>query len=462
MAWHNYVMADTLPFIIQSQLWYGTSLCNLKHVKEATALMEDAENKARKYQDPDLIEMALSEVGNAYLWQKEYQKAKKEYTDLEKRVGLSNMTEHDLRLYLYSLVHLGEYNDTTEMVAKQLEKIVGNTKVNHEYFLHRNDYKMAFEAMKGMYDSLNNDLSARRINDTNLLLASYNQEKIKQTTLELKVLQREKFWITVTSILVIGFIIIISYFFIQRKKLKIRSLINETAILTQEYHFLLESQKSINYSSDDHCSDKKETVNNAVNDNPGATECRGNEKEIVNIEENSEFENSPENDIIGSPESDKDNDALLPTKKKQNADNSYSDESVIHSLFLSTIERLDSLHHQYLKGYAKQEDILKIMQCEINKLRNDNKFISKLEELINRDTDGILFEVYESIGKMKFDQRKLLIYLYYGLTTNMICLLLEIEPNGLYNRKNRLLNKIKASVSERKSILINKLRRNYT
>ncbi len=105
---------------------------------------------------------------------------------------------------------------------------------------------------------------------------------------------------------------------------------------------------------------------------------------------------------------------------------------------------------------------MKIMQCEINKLRNDNKFISKLEELINRDTDGILFEVYESIGKMKFDQRKLLIYLYYGLTTNMICLLLEIEPNGLYNRKNRLLNKIKASVSERKSILINKLRRNYT
>lgn len=461
LSWKNYVLSDSLPFIIQSQLYYGNSLCNMKIFDKAVPILEQAYELAMEYKDDELIDMAIGDLGNAYLWVEEYRKAKEKYADLGKRIGFAKMREHDLRLYLYTLVHLGEYNDTTDMIAEQLGKVVGKNKVNHEYFLHRNDYKEAFEAMKGMYDSLDNDMSKRRLDDTNLLLASYNKEKIKQTSLELRIQKKEKLWITLTSIIITFLIIIIGYYYMQRKKLKIRSLINETAILSQEYHLLLEKEKNqITTQSPSSVSDDSELIIDVKNSTDSEAEV---ELEVTTSDfsdEASDMENTYAKVEESTKEKDSEKESLMQRSEEQAAGHSNSYSSLFRPFITSTMESLDSLYSEYYisQGMSDQQRLVKLMESELNKLRNDNKFITALENSINVETNGLLEEVYASLVRVTFNQRKLVVFLYYGLSINMICLLLGLQPNAVYSRKNRLIQKINISTSERKDILIDKIK----
>ncbi len=116
---------------------------------------------------------------------------------------------------------------------------------------------------------------------------------------------------------------------------------------------------------------------------------------------------------------------------------------------------LDLLYSEYYRTNEKErKGILEKMDEEIELLRNDDDFLKKLELEINRCCDNILDDVYADKDKLTVKQRRLVAYLYFGLSTETICILLQTAPGAYYSRKSRLLDRIGRFTSTRKDELI--------
>ena len=116
---------------------------------------------------------------------------------------------------------------------------------------------------------------------------------------------------------------------------------------------------------------------------------------------------------------------------------------------------LDLLYSEYYRTNEKErKGILGKMGEAIDMLRNDEDLLKELEMEINRCSDNILDDVYTDKDRLTVTQRRLTAYLYFGLSTETICELLQVAPDAYYNRKSRLLDRIKKFESPRRDELI--------
>lgn len=73
------------------------------------------------------------------------------------------------------------------------------------------------------------------------------------------------------------------------------------------------------------------------------------------------------------------------------------------------------------------------------------EFLESLEKSINRDTGNLLKDFYASVGKTQDKRRQLIVFTYYNLSVETVCLVLDITPNALYKRRARLKEVIETS-----------------
>lgn len=124
-------------------------------------------------------------------------------------------------------------------------------------------------------------------------------------------------------------------------------------------------------------------------------------------------------------------------------------------LLKKIIGSLDLLYSEYYRTNEKErKGILGKMGEAIDRLRNDENLLKELEMEINRCSDNILHTVYSGKDKLIMPQRRLVAYLYFGLSTETICELLQVAPDAYYNRKSRLLDRIRGFASPRRDELI--------
>lgn len=124
-------------------------------------------------------------------------------------------------------------------------------------------------------------------------------------------------------------------------------------------------------------------------------------------------------------------------------------------LLKKIISSLDLLYSEYYRTNEKErKGILGKMGEAIDRLRNDENLLKELEMEINRCSDNILDDIYTEKDRLTVTQRRLAAYLYFGLSTETICELLQVAPDAYYNRKSRLLDRIKKFESPRRDELI--------
>lgn len=124
-------------------------------------------------------------------------------------------------------------------------------------------------------------------------------------------------------------------------------------------------------------------------------------------------------------------------------------------LLKKIIGSLDLLYSEYYRTNEKErKGILGKMGEAIDRLRNDENLLKELEMEINRCSDNILDDIYTDKDRLTVTQRRLTAYLYFGLSTETICELLQVAPDAYYNRKSRLLDRIKGFASPRKDELL--------
>lgn len=124
-------------------------------------------------------------------------------------------------------------------------------------------------------------------------------------------------------------------------------------------------------------------------------------------------------------------------------------------LLRKIFKSLDDLYSQYYRtSEGERKGIIGKMGDIIERLRKDKKFLSELEMEINRCSNNILHDIYSGENKLTESQRRLVAYLYFGLSTETICELLQVAPDAYYSRKSRLLGRIKGFASPRRDELL--------
>ena len=153
----------------------------------------------------------------------------------------------------------------------------------------------------------------------------------------------------------------------------------------------------------------------------------------------------------------KDNE-VLKAVNNSNVDKVGGKGCIATPLLSSIFIHLDRLYSEYYKSDKKQTGhLLDEMEKNIDKLRSDDRFLEELELEINNATDGLLDDVYKSLRGFNYNQRRLVAYLYFGLSVESLCLIFKISPDNFYSRKSKLKSSLSRSTSGRKQELIGML-----
>ncbi len=119
---------------------------------------------------------------------------------------------------------------------------------------------------------------------------------------------------------------------------------------------------------------------------------------------------------------------------------------------------LDVFYSEYYRvsdNEKKRKGLLSRMGEEVEKLRCDEELLEGLELEINKESNGLLESVYGGLNRRPTaDQRRLIVFLYMNISVDALCLLFDVRPESLYNRKSRLIKRITESTSSRKDELI--------
>lgn len=110
--------------------------------------------------------------------------------------------------------------------------------------------------------------------------------------------------------------------------------------------------------------------------------------------------------------------------------------STINQLCYEYFEKADTT---FLKKsiYAKVEN-------EIEKLKSPEQ-LTDFENLLNEYCDGLALRITVQLPQLTDTEKRLLIYLYSGLSARTICILMDIQLKTFYMRRLRLKNKISGS-----------------
>lgn len=142
--------------------------------------------------------------------------------------------------------------------------------------------------------------------------------------------------------------------------------------------------------------------------------------------------------------------------EKQNLRKANMEEVPLLKTIFGSLDKLYSDY--YCTAENDRKGIIGKMGETIGRLREDEEFLQELEKEINRCSDNLLDAVYAEHEKPTKTQRRLVAYLYFGLSTEAVCALLDITPSAYYSRKSRLLDRIESSSSSRKDELLQAIR----
>ena len=140
-----------------------------------------------------------------------------------------------------------------------------------------------------------------------------------------------------------------------------------------------------------------------------------------------------------------------------NAKQTYGEVPGLITDMFARINNTYSNYYSTPKEEKQKDYLLEEFKKEIDILRSDDEFLERMETHINQMTDGLLIDVYSCIRKLERNQRRLVIFLYYGFCTSTICLIFDCTPQVFYSRKKRLVSHINQSSSARCSELLLKL-----
>ncbi len=119
------------------------------------------------------------------------------------------------------------------------------------------------------------------------------------------------------------------------------------------------------------------------------------------------------------------------------------DDKALQSL-LSRIDSLYESYYQYGETDIGKRNIVSQVQEILGYIRG-KEFLENLEKTIDGETNNLLKGFYASVGVVQEKRRRLLVFSYYNLSVETICLVLELTPNALYKRRGRLREAIEIS-----------------
>ena len=121
------------------------------------------------------------------------------------------------------------------------------------------------------------------------------------------------------------------------------------------------------------------------------------------------------------------------------------------------IRQLDSLFAEYYQhgdSDSMRRKVVDHIRLNLERLKKDSEFLDSLQCALDISTNQLFTEVFGSLKGLKEEARRLCLFLYLKMSTQSICLLLDITPQTFYTRKNRLIAKLETSASPRKDELI--------
>ncbi len=109
---------------------------------------------------------------------------------------------------------------------------------------------------------------------------------------------------------------------------------------------------------------------------------------------------------------------------------------------LSIINKLSVIFFEKHGTPKEKQAFVREVENIIDGFRNNKEDIEWMEQMINSSNDNLLEKVYKDYPSLKESEKKLLCYIYAGLSFKAISTILNIPLITVYNRKSRLLAKI--------------------
>lgn len=141
--------------------------------------------------------------------------------------------------------------------------------------------------------------------------------------------------------------------------------------------------------------------------------------------------------------------ARLEIEEKENIYRNYESQILemhqhIRKALAGRYKVLEDLYCRYCLSPAveKQSEIYKEIYSQIEKLKDNRKTVTEIENLINECFNGLIKDFKTDFPKLSRDDRLLYIYSLSGLSTNSLSVIFKLKPNALYQRKDRLKKKL--------------------
>lgn len=395
-AMDYFMKADTLDFLTDARLWYGNSLSQMNRNKEGVNILEQLLEEVSGNNDTVAVCQVLSYLGNAYMWERDYRNGYSAFRRLQ-ILQADQMEKRDMQLLLWSAIESKVPDKEIEAIADLLRLYYGGDSLIEEYFVRKGDYRNAYTLLKNETEELN-DTYVNLLRDTSReYVVMSHQDKLNAADARVSSMKIIIILTIIIGVISLVLLIVFALFYIQKKNNRIEKLLGRVS----------------------------RTVS-------VAKEMR-TQRNLLRQER----------------------DGIIEENKRLSA---HSSPATVSDFLHSLIDVLNSHYEAYYSNQEEKGVLLKNMREKIDILREDKDLLNQMEEIINNDTAGLLEDVFESLKRFGDPQRRLVCFLYLGLSTEAICAIFDITPTNYYNRKSRLMTKLHTSLSKRRNELIELLK----
>lgn len=401
-SYEEYCKLDSAIFIIQSKLWWATTLCQTGNPQKGAKVARDIYTFSENTGDSESAVEALQIMANAALRNKEFKNAKTYYNLLTTKYGY-DMTPDDLNLLMWAMTETDTPKDSIEMVFRQIVGLNNEEDVTYEYYVNKGDYEGAVSSLENELRAAEDKFGIRLKNDAGVALGNWYNNKIVESGFRLKAMKERALWIILVSFICVALCILLWINNRIKARNKINCLLKDIVILQEEGKRMAERESDLN--------GKLSSYLTQFDDYRSKVESMN-----VNIPKSKALE-------------------LWFTK--------------INDFYIQ----------YYLTGVAgeNKKNLVAAIEKEMQYLRSDDQIIVEMEHHINANNDNILSNMYGSLTRITSDQRRLVVLLYFGLSIEAICAILNLSPNMFYNRKSRLLAHLNKSTLENKDEFLMKI-----
>lgn len=400
----EYCKLDSAIFITESKLWWASTLCQTGNPQKGGKIAESIYRKAKSVCDNGSAVEALQIMANAALRKEEFEHAKAYYNVLMKEYDY-DMTSNDLNLYMWALTQSDSPKDSIKMTYQQIIKLTGKEDVTYEYYISIGDYELATKSLLTELAATEEKFGMRIKNDAGAALSNWHNEKIVESNLKVKALKERSLWIIILSVVCLT--LCIALWVINRFKMsnRINKLLKDVLLLREE--------------------GKRFSIR--------------------------------ENELKAEINSYRDS---VDSYRAKEGEASLNKSNALDLWF----KKIDDLYRQYYlsaTNEANKKGLVTVISKEMEYLRTDNEMLLQMERHIDSCNNNMLSELYGLLKRITSDQRRLIVFLYFGLSVEAICAIFDIKQSVFYNRKSRLLAHINNSSVENKDEIIQKVFRKH-